>query len=635
MFGAIIAYAPPLLPDELLYSWLARLAALNSMGAPRDVLQQFFGCRTLIPSVDLPTRLLATAERLGDRLPFATLERLLEDGTLLPYHRPFLTEATYSLVRQRLLNGDGKGLKTLMGRVANRFGAHPALRSCPNCLADSWNRHGSMYWLRQHQLPGVNCCTTHGVVLQTVPLQARAHRQQLILPTRMPATQPAVRADAQQLRFAQMSQDMVEAALPVIAPPRRAETYRVAALALGHGTWRGKVDFPGLASALRHHFYDFQGFDHQTRLLATATSPLGWLRPLFEKPQRSVHPICHLMLIDFLFGSMSAFETACAASNQEPRAAPNHAPSVKQEAKPRASYSVLATDHEAALRDTSLSCRQVAASIGRSVTTVVAWRRERNIPIHERRKSLNPAVIGRVLEALGSLSSLPAVAKQTGVSLSSVYRILAQYPTLPRPRRDVAGIAPLPLRRKRWKAALLACKKKGMGRVTDARALAGADYAWLYRHDRAWLAATTSNRARPTQTCIDAPPRVDWGRRDAELCQLLAAQLDMLRDKVLLRRLTKTRLLRPLGETMVRRNLGQLPKLAALLDKVVESAQSFGERRVDHAISLLVRDGVQLQPWRVRRLSGLRRWPQALAIYANQQIDQLNAQNSLRPNRLP
>jgi hypothetical protein len=86
---------------------------------------------------------------------------------------------------------------------------------------------------------------------------------------------------------------------------------------------------------------------------------------------------------------------------------------------------------------------------------------------------------------------------------------------------------------------------------------------------------------------------------------------------------------------MVRRNLGRLPQLGALLDKAVESTHTFGMRRVDHAIALLVMDGFQLQLWRIRRLAGLRRWSQALATYANQQIDRLNAQNSLRSDSLP
>lgn len=614
------------------------------MGAPRDVLELVFGSRTIVPSVDLPTRLLAMAHRMGGWLPFSNLDELLEVGTLLPYHRPFLTTEIHSRVRHGLLQGNGNGLKTLLGRVANRFGAHPALRSCPGCMADSWSRHGSLYWMRQHQLPGVNCCAIHGIQLHDVPLQARTHRQRLLLPIATPGTQHAIPADARQFRFAKLSQDLVEGALPAIAPVQRAATYRAAALALGYGTRRDRVEFPALIDAVRQRFDDFEGFDHQGRLLATAAQPLGWLRPLFDKPQRSLHPICHLLLIEFLFGSVPAFKAACVGCDPAPQARSldvlslahtAKAPGVAGEVEAHASPSGRAVDHEDTLRDPSLSCRTVAERIGKSVTTVVAWRRARAIPIRERRKSLHPTVIDQVLKAVCSLCSLPAVAARTGVSLSSVYRILAQYPATPRPHQDAAGIAQGPLRRARWVAALQACGKEGMGLVTAARARAGADYAWLYRHDRAWLVSTTLKAVPSSQPCHNGPVRVDWARRDAELCQLLQQQLGMLRDEVPPRRLTKTRLMRPLGETMVRQNLGRLPELGAMLDEVVESELVFGMRRIDHAIDRLVRDGAQLQLWRIQRLAGLRRWSNALTTHANQQIDRLNAQNSLRPDGLP
>jgi len=635
MSNADIAYAPELLPDELLYSWLARLAALNAMGAPREVLWRIFGCRTLVPSVDLPTQLIAVQQRLGSKLVFPTLNALIEEGTLLPYHRPFLTSARHSRARDTMLYGDGKGLKTLIGRVANRFGAHPPLRSCPDCLDDSMTRHGAYYWQRKHQLPGVNYCVIHGTLLQHVPLQSRTHRQRLLLPTTVIArASPPVKTDAWQLRFAQLSQELVEAALPVIAPLSRATTYRSGALARGYGTRHNKVDFSALADAMRRQFDDFEGFEHQARLLASPVHPLGWLRPLFTKPERSLHPICHLLLIEFLFGSVAAFEMACAACDHPPHDPPLNAQSLAQAAKIHVTSSALAIDHEAALRDLSLSCRQVAKRIGKSVTTVVAWRRAQNIPIRERRKSLNPKVIDRVVKALGSQSSLAAVAARTGVSLSSAYRILAQYPSTPRPRQDATSIAQLPLRRARWMAALQACQKEGTGRVTNARTHASADYAWLYRYDRAWLTSANQNAA-PVQHSIKKSGRVDWVKRDTELCQQLQQQIELLLDEAPPQRLTKTRLMSPLGETMVRRNLGRLPKLCALLDKAAESVLTFGMRRVDHAIALLVADGTHLRIWRIQRLAGLLRWPNALTTYANQRIELLNAQNSLPPHGLP
>lgn len=626
-----IAYAPALLPDELLYSWLARLAALNAMGPPRDVLLRIFGSRTVVPSVDLPTRLLAVRQRLEGWLAFPTLDALLEDGTLLPYHRPFLTAASHSRVRHSLLHGDGTGLKTLMGRVANRFGAHPALRSCPDCLADSLSRHGAFYWQRRHQFPGVNCCSIHGTLLERVPLQARSNRQQLLLPTGAAGAQCHGRADARQLRFAQLSQELVEATLPVIDPRLRGAIYRDAAVTLGYGTRRGRVDLPALAGALRRLFDDFEGFEHQVRLLATPVHPLCWVRPLFERPQRSLHPICHMLLIEFLFGSVAAFKAACAR-----RATALDDPPPMQTCAPRVvgtPSSSLETAQEAALRDASLSCRQAAARVGQSVTTVVSWRRAHAIPIRERRKSLHPVVIDRVLLALGSVTSLPAVAALTGASLSSVYRILAQHQATPRPPLDTADDTQAPLRRARWTAALQACRANGMGGVAAARSRAGADYAWLYRHDRTWLASTTNN-SLPDIRRRNATDRVDWARRDAELCAVLLQQLGLLRNAVPPQRLTRTRLLRPLGESMVKRNLVRLPRLSALLDQAGESAHAFGMRRVDHAITVLFREGAPLQLWRIRRLSGLRQWSPALTAHANDQIERLNAQNSLRPHGL-
>ena len=89
MLSSRIAYAPELLPDELFYSWLARLAQLNAIGSPRECLMRIFGINSIVPSVDLPTRLLAAQLHMGDCSPFETLDDLLEAGTLLPYHRPF------------------------------------------------------------------------------------------------------------------------------------------------------------------------------------------------------------------------------------------------------------------------------------------------------------------------------------------------------------------------------------------------------------------------------------------------------------------------------------------------------------------------------------------------------------------
>lgn len=624
-----IAYAPELLPDELFYSWLARLAHLNAMGSPRECLMRIFCTNSITPSVDLPTRLLAAQHQLDGCSPFKTLDELLEGGTLLPYHRPFLNPAAYSRVREILIHGDGKGLKTLMGRVANRFGAHPPLRSCPSCLTDSIDRHGSFYWMRRHQLPGVTCCSVHGFPLQGLSPEARTHRQRLVLPVAVGQSPGLMKASAGQLRFAELSEEVVSATMPVLDPHYRSVTYQTAARALGFVKRRSRVDFAELASSVRRHFENFEGFEHQDRLLASATTPLGWLRPLLERPERSLHPICHLLLIEFLFGSAAAFRTAYAAhvtGSTSPFLAILARPDLSQSTPAR-----LPANHEAELRDASMSCRQVAALTGHSVTTIVAWRRTHAIPIRERRKSLNPTKVAQVLRALASESSLHSVAERAGVSLSSVYRILTEHPTVRQSRHDQANASQKTLRRRRWSTTLQSCLDHEDGRVLAARTKAGADYAWLYRHDRAWLLATT----RATPRLARASLRVDWARRDAQLSHLLLQQVDLLRAEHPPRRLTKTRLLRVLGDAMVRRNLHNLPNVSAHLSQVIESAHAFGVRRIEYALAALTSSGQDLLLWRVKRLAGLRVWSPALTVHANSQIERLNAQNPVCTGCLP
>ena len=101
------------------------------------------------------------------------------------------------------------------------------------------------------------------------------------------------------------------------------------------------------------------------------------------------------------------------------------------------------------------------------------------------------------------------------------------------------------------------------------------------------------------------------------------------------RRLTKTRLLRVLGDAMVRRNLQNLHTLDMHLTQAIESAYAFGVRRIEFALATLTSNGPDLQLWRVKRLAGLREWSTELTAYANSQIDKLNAQNTVRTHSLP
>jgi hypothetical protein len=297
---------PWLLPDELIYSFLSRLVAYNALGDPREYLELLFGNKNIIPSIDLPTSLAPLHHHLGMSSPYYSAAEIIDAGTLYPYHRPFLTVEQSEAARQILLKGSAKGLKLLLGRVANRFGANPPLRYCVICTKEDIARKdkarpGVPYWRRMHQLPGVTSCAIHGIDLTVhVWPSTSSDRQRLLTVPCSPMADSPNRSSLVQVWFARTSRDLLEAGLSVLNLRQRQVAYENAVAALGFRKSNNRVDYDALAAAVRSHYEDFESFFHRDRLLCTPRHPLAWLRNIFDRPSRASHPICHLIYAQHL-----------------------------------------------------------------------------------------------------------------------------------------------------------------------------------------------------------------------------------------------------------------------------------------------------------------------------------------------
>lgn len=209
-----ICSMPQLLPDELLYSFVGRLAAENSLGSPKRQVQALFGNKNIIPSIDLPSALTSLQKRLGTNSPWRSVLDMINIATLYPYHRPFLTPSRDKLVESILFDGGGKALKVLMGRVANGFGAADFLRYCTVCTGSDINTYGTPYWHRSHQLPGVTTCYLHGCELLVHNPSSSYNRQRfLFVPSFNSSTKVCAQGDPAQVSFAILSNDLLVANL--------------------------------------------------------------------------------------------------------------------------------------------------------------------------------------------------------------------------------------------------------------------------------------------------------------------------------------------------------------------------------------------------------------------------------------
>lgn len=599
----LLPFVPELLPDELLYSWLARAIQLNALHPYKRTAQTLFGDVSMV--VDLPSRLIHLCHVLGSDTSRWNPEAIMERATLYPYHRPFLSELVHEKVHGLMLEGPAMGLKTVMGRVANGFGADPPLRHCPVCLAEDVERFGTPYWHREHQLPGVLCCLVHqaGLIKREGP-DPSARKRDFFLPLTQSAKATSS-PNRHQIRFAELSGDLLRRSVPATASQARARAYREGIRTIGYSDSKGRIDYVGLSRAICQRFGDFQGFMHRSRLLSSSGEELAWVRPLITRPARSLHPICHLVLIDVLFQSVSGFIDAYGAQD----GAVEGAVRSRSMSKPRSvPYDELKLEYDALLLDVTRSCRSVAKAMNVSVDTVVSRRRVLGIDISDRRKTITP---DRVLAIAGDLANgdrLDDIAAHHGVSMSTVSRIRASYPAAS--RLDPAGLKQrLEARRDEWRAALALCPGQG---VTATRRRAPSAYAWLHRNDRVWLKQACQGQCAP----VVRVSRIDWTARDEWLAARLTAYAHQAMAHPDRRRISRASLLRQVGPDMVSTNLYRLPEVAAALEQWTESSEQFCRFRIERAILRLLAQGTPLDMWRLQRAAGVRQWSTTWQEYA-------------------
>ena len=153
-----LAYFPEVLPEELLYSLLARYRRHVGLPATRQVDVQLHGQVKQHPTLALPIHLAAVAARIPEGRGL-TVSRLIDRHTLFPYFAALRTPEAQLAAARGMAGGDAK-VHTRLG-VGHSLPLPRRLRFCPECLGLMAADHGELYWRRDHQLPSVLVCPVH------------------------------------------------------------------------------------------------------------------------------------------------------------------------------------------------------------------------------------------------------------------------------------------------------------------------------------------------------------------------------------------------------------------------------------------------------------------------------------------
>ncbi|WP_264196173.1 TnsD family Tn7-like transposition protein [Metabacillus niabensis] len=153
-------------PDELLYSSIARYHFYSGNLDCKDTLEELFGSRSVISSIEIGSHFLILAEKLGGHY---SIENILANHTIYPYYAMFLSKERQQEISQDVAEG-GQGLYARLGIVAGSICRKEGLYYCTSCAKGDVEQYGEPYIHREHQLQGIDYCPHHEVPLRKYPV---------------------------------------------------------------------------------------------------------------------------------------------------------------------------------------------------------------------------------------------------------------------------------------------------------------------------------------------------------------------------------------------------------------------------------------------------------------------------------
>ncbi|PPS23816.1 hypothetical protein BVY11_28950 [Pseudomonas amygdali pv. morsprunorum] len=458
------------LPDETLFSLCSRQHVCSGNWLSVTTSRQLFGLSQRCIKHDLAYGLDAFEQRT--RGFWGTADSILTTRTILPFFAPFQSQATMQSAVATLKGNHLGSLKYRLGLVTGGFGAEHPLKVCNECLEEDIRVTGIPYWRLAHQYPGVLLCPVHGSFLCEV-IQNRhwCERFSWGLPSKATLA-PSIIEEPKDNEIALLT-GLAQGVLALAAlgfqiwfdPLAVSLTYRRHLVTDG--------SFIGHVSRVRR-FHPFE------RLPASDEDAMSFIKLMTRKPRRRYHPLKHLLMITWLFGTVKSF-TECyfeVISSLQSRNAVT---------EPRTSD---------AIQPDSLITKG-----------------------EPRPKKLKTSIRNQVMEALAQGTSKQIVCTEFSITVSTVNKLLRMEPSLKVAWQNAQFRQQLDAMRSLW--TKISDLHAGSG-IKALRALSPATYAWLYRNDRDWLMA---------QHCIknSAHARiirpVDWEGRDIRLRGLVESSL--------------------------------------------------------------------------------------------------------------
>ena len=579
------------------------------------MLQELFGSMTTSAVVDLPSHLQALINRMPAGARY-TVRELIINHTMFPFYAPFMPDKRAEKVFNVMCSNKGNSIHLETGIVASMISMPAFLRFCPQCIQDDKAKWGEAYWHRIHQIPCVMVCPIHGMPIYDSVVKIHEFNKHTFVS--VPADVCKIKQEIQYSDI--LKENLIKIAMEVEWLLLHYERmlfckdfrYKYFLLLKQKDLIRGKSSVDQVS--LLEQFLLFYGQEILEILQSTVNYDENcWLRMIVRKHRKSFHPIRHILMMNFLAGSLEGTiknNIRTEPFGQGPWPCLNAASNHYQQNLINHVIITICSDTRKPVGTFICSCGFVYSRkgpdkmstdrfhIGRIKTFGAVWETKLRYLVEDEKLSMREAArrlkvdVNTVKKYAAILAMNPSWHEKKVYQIKLIDKKVEDYQETP----EI-----LEYNRIMWLE-----RKENFPHEcsTTIRKRIPNIYMWLYRHDNQWLKEHQPFMKRSKL----ADKRVDWEKRDKEL--LIKVQ-DLVRksqdSNMKPIRITLSYIGKILGAlSLLQKMKDKLPLTIDYLAKHVETKEQFQIRRIYWAVDMLLLEDIQIKPWRIIRKAGLR-----------------------------
>ncbi|OOM79133.1 TnsD family Tn7-like transposition protein [Clostridium sp. BL-8] len=293
--------------DELIYSTIARYHYYSGNVDFRDTIEECFGKRTMIPTLEIGGNFEYLSKTLGKRYDS---ESLIAKHTILPYYSLFIDEKAKKEILEAIKYKGSSSIYTKLGIIAGGICKKAGIFYCPICVAKDIKEYGEAYIHREHQLEGILLCPHHGTLLKQYSLKRtdvskleyiRFEEQYL----NFEAEETEITDYDKHIRLAKSSYYLLDKDLNATCKAKVFNQYRYLLYKKGFLKGNNTVNQRKLYEAFISYYG--KAFLKQLASEIDYHNEYNWLKVLSRKSKRASHPLRHLLFINFLCENINDF----------------------------------------------------------------------------------------------------------------------------------------------------------------------------------------------------------------------------------------------------------------------------------------------------------------------------------------